>query len=62
MRKCECGMEVDYDGYESIDIVDGYLEIRGYATCPNCGKDYKYIDSYDCDFENPYDVELEECE
>ena len=29
MRKCECGTEVDYDGYESIEIVDGYVEIRG---------------------------------
>lgn len=60
MRKCDCGIEVDYDGYESIKIVDGYLEIRGYARCPSCKKDYKYIDSYSCDFENPYDVELEE--
>ncbi|WP_312288224.1 hypothetical protein [Terrisporobacter sp.] len=60
MRKCECGHEVDYDGYESIEIEDGFLVIKGYAKCPMCKKDYKYTDDYKCDFENPYDVELEE--
>lgn len=62
MRKCECGQEVFYDGYENIEIEDGFIVIKGDAACPRCNKRYHYEESHVLDFNNPYDVELEEVE
>lgn len=60
MKYCECGNEVNYDGYNEIEIEDGYLVIRGDAECSECGKFYKYTECHVVDFNNPIDLELEE--
>lgn len=61
-RKCECGTEVEYDGYNSIEIEEGFFIITGDAKCINCGKEYKYQEWHRCNFEKPFDVELDEAE
>ena len=59
MRKCDCGTEVNYDGYNSVEIEEGCFVIYGDAKCPNCKKRYTYEEYHDCDFNNPSDVILE---
>ena len=59
-RRCDCGAEVEYDGYNNIRIEEDLFRIEGDAVCPGCKKKYSYIEYYRCDFNNPADVVLEE--
>lgn len=60
MRRCECGVEVEYDGYNTIEIEEGFFRIEGDAICPSCNKEYFYTEFHRLDFNNPFEVELEE--
>jgi hypothetical protein len=57
---CKCGGQFDYDGYETIEIEDGFIVIKGDCYCNECGKHMKYEDLHKVNFNEPYDVILEE--
>ena len=58
--KCECGSEVEYDGYNNIEIEDGYIVIKGDAICRTCDKEYFYEELHSVNWGNPHDIILEE--
>ncbi len=57
--KCECGGQFEYDGYDNIEIVDGFLVIKGDCKCNECGKEGTYEELHILDFNNPFDVEID---
>lgn len=59
MKKCECGEEVRFDGYDNIEIEDGCLCIKGKAYC-ECGKVYEYEELHVVDFNKPFGTYLED--
>lgn len=59
---CECGGNFHYYGYDTIDIEEGYLVIRGICICNKCRKEMKYEESHMVELGCPDDLFLEEIE
>lgn len=57
---CICGGEFHYDGYESVGIEDGFLVIKGDCYCNMCRKHIEYEELHRVNFNEPYDITLEE--
>lgn len=55
MIKCECNKEAKRDGYDNIEIEDGYVCVKGTAYC-ECGRIFEYEDLYVVDLRNPFDT------
>lgn len=54
MEKCKCGEEIQRDGYDNIEIVDGYICIKGTGYC-TCGKIFQYEDVFYVDLKKPFE-------
>lgn len=55
---CKCGGVFDYDGYNSIEIEDGFIVIKGDCRCNECGKYMEYENLYKVDFDKPFEINL----
>lgn len=62
LTKCKCGGQFEYDGYNSIEIEEDYFVIKGDCRCNECGKDATYTECHKLEWNNPFDVEIEELE
>lgn len=57
-EKCECGNKLLEDEIESVYIENGYVMILMTVKCVYCDKRYMYENTYELDFDKPYDYEM----
>lgn len=57
-EKCECGSKLLEDEIENVYIENGYVMILMTVKCVYCDKRYMYENTYELDFNKPYDYEM----
>lgn len=57
-EKCECGSKLLEDEIENVYIENGYVMILMTVKCVYCDKRYMYENTYELDFDKPYDYEM----
>lgn len=57
-EKCECGSKLLEDEIENVYIENGYVMILMIVKCVYCDKRYMYENTYELDFDKPYDYEM----
>ena len=57
-EKCECGSKLLEDEIENVYIENGYVMILMSVKCVYCDKRYMYENTYELDFDKPYDYEM----
>lgn len=55
---CKCNGQFDYDGYNNIEIEDGFIVIKGDCYCDECGKHMEYENLYKIDLNKPFGIIL----
>ncbi|NFE83134.1 hypothetical protein FDB30_04365 [Clostridium botulinum] len=56
--KCElCGGDIEYDGYDSVNIEEGFFVIKGDCYCQECRRYFKYTELHSIG--TPYETEIE---
>ncbi|AQM59434.1 hypothetical protein [Clostridium baratii] len=60
MRKCKCGGNFIYDGYDEIEIDErDLIVIKGECKCNKCGIEAYYEEYHQVDFNKPFEVEID---
>jgi len=59
---CECGGTYQYDGYNNIEIEEGFFIIKGDCRCDKCNKYKTYEETHRINYELLYNLELQDIE